>query len=339
MQDPIGIKTDDGNTVYGFQFTFNGLLGVYTSSIPGGVPTINFALLPSAIAWLQGGNAFGTTGIFGTLDNNDIHVITNGRTVMKIFAAPNDAMVHINADTTVSSANAYMRLNSNILGDAQIDFFANTLPKGRMGYTNTLTSTRFDYDAPALMFRPLGGSPQAMLTTSGDMFLSGIGNDIVAAFPMFMNGIERMRIHTDGRILKNNHGVAEMQSVVTDTPYTILTTCPTYTRVSDIVSWNTSSVLTGIFAAQARITNNSGATRGYQVVIQRGALTTCTMPILGGSSAYWSQTNIGNGQTVTGHVHAISPGTGSAENYFVCACSTGTGSQTVEQTALIAWEY
>ena len=29
-------------------------------------------------AWLQGGNAFGTTGILGTLDNNHLDLYTNG---------------------------------------------------------------------------------------------------------------------------------------------------------------------------------------------------------------------------------------------------------------------
>ena len=340
MQDPIGIKTDDGNTVYGLQFNFTGLLGIYTSSIPGGVPIINVTLLPSSIAWIQGGNTFGATGIFGTLDNANIHVVTNNRTIMKIFAVPHDAIVHIPADTTIPSANAYLRLNSHVFGDARMDFFANTVPKGHVGYRNVLGSTSIDYDAPALVFRPLSGSPQATLTVSGDLFLSsGIGNDTIAVFPLFMNGIERMRIETDGRITKNNHGVAEMQSAVTTTPYSITTTCPTYTRVSDVVSWNTSSVLLGVFAAQVRIVNNFGATRGYQAVIQRGPLMTCTMPILGGSNSYWSQTNIGTGQSVVGHVHAINSGTGGTENYFICVCSTGTGTQLVEHATLIAWEY
>jgi hypothetical protein len=33
-----------------------------------------------ANAWLQGGNAFGATGVFGTLDNNPVNVITNSVT-------------------------------------------------------------------------------------------------------------------------------------------------------------------------------------------------------------------------------------------------------------------
>lgn len=40
-------------------------------------------------AWLQGGNAFGATGVFGTTDNNPINVITNSATRYTIDTAGN----------------------------------------------------------------------------------------------------------------------------------------------------------------------------------------------------------------------------------------------------------
>ena len=56
---------------------FNTLTGLWTP-ISG--------LAPGAVPWLQGGNAFGATGVLGTTDNNDINFIVNGVVKLTINA-------------------------------------------------------------------------------------------------------------------------------------------------------------------------------------------------------------------------------------------------------------
>ena len=344
MQDPIGIKTDDGNTVYGLQFNFTGSSGLETQSISGGIPNVIFKLAPSGpgAVWIQGGNTFGATGIFGTLDNNNINVITNGRTVMNIFSLPADSVVHIDADTAVSGANAVTRLNSGASGNAKIEFYANdTISMSAIGYDPVLNAMTIDYGPVpnALFFRNLSGTVTARLTSSGDLFLSGVGTSTLTPFKFYMNSIERMRIETDGRVTKNNHGVAEMQSVETTVDQGIYATCPSWWSVYS-PTLTTTSPLTGVFMAQVRILNNSGSVRTYRMSIQRFFVGYCVPPVVGGADTYWQSPNVAAGQTITATLYAIEPSVSATERYTICVCTIQTPpGGTVSNQKLVVWEY
>ena len=344
MQDPIGIKTDDGNTVYGFQFNFTGSSGLETQSTPGGIPNVIFKLATSGpgAAWIQGGNAFGVTGVFGTLDNNDINVITNGRTVMNIFSLPADSVVHVDADTAAPGANALVRLNSGASGNSKIELYVNdTVSMGAIGYDPTLNAMTIDYGPTpnALFFRDLLGTVTGRLTSSGDFFLSGVGTSTLAPFKFYMNSIERMRIDTDGRVTKNAHGVAEMQSATNEVSQNILATCPSWWQVYS-KSFTTTDPLTGVFMAHLRIENTSGSTRTYRMSIQRSFVGYCVPPIVGGSNTYWQSPNIANNQTITATLYAIEPSVSATTDYAICMCTIQTPpSGTISNRTLVLWEY
>src|ERR1700722_20135374 len=71
-------------------------------------------------AWLQGGNAFGTTGILGTLDNNHLDLYTNGSRAARL-----DSLGNLLVGTTTSG-----KYKLDVLGPARVTGYTLDVSEG-----------------------------------------------------------------------------------------------------------------------------------------------------------------------------------------------------------------